>query len=419
MSELCLMASHGYPSALVLHPQHNTSREIKDCQPFLSIRGARPEIVIGSELQNIQPPQSHGSWKSIIGMPDSNQLVEFDPKVRSLNMIDTQDNRGGSLIFSSRFEEEFKRCEKVLESLVSCPSEEKKYALNLPDLRGLQELKTQHCRGPVATSLIFPSCEFDAPEPILDFVGELIRSSKITIHPDGQILLTETGTKIKDLLSVVAEFYLSKNSLSWSRQSILVPKYDRLNGGVGSHIYDSPVKLHATTIAPMKSPDIIKVKPSPKRRRSKKVGHERDLYKKNYVHACESLLSYVFNKQQHGRRAIQSLKSSGREVPQFLTEFSVGIAGAGLVVLFSVMYEIACGSVPFCSSKLLTTGFGLGLVWLSCGVNKLRDTIICISRKAAKVSLKDDEMIRRVDKSLNDIFFRAATLMMVAILKIG
>ncbi|KAG7011207.1 hypothetical protein SDJN02_26110 [Cucurbita argyrosperma subsp. argyrosperma] len=393
MSELCLMASHGYPSALVLHHQHNTSREIKDCQPFLSIRGARPEIVIGSELQNIQPPQSHGSWKSIIGMPDSNQLVEFDPKVRSLNMIDTQDNRGGSLIFSSRFEEEFKR--------------------------GLQELKTQHCRGPVATSLIFPSCEFDAPEPIMDFVGELIRSSKITIHPDGQILLTETGTKIKDLLSVVAEFYLSKNSLSWSRQSILVPKYDRLNGGVGSHIYDSPVKLHATTIAPMKSPDIIKVKPSPKRRRSKKVGHERDLYKKNYVHACESLLSYVFNKQQHGRRAIQSLKNSGREVPQFLTEFSVGIAGAGLVVLFSVMYEIACGSVPFCSSKLLTTGFGLGLVWLSCGVNKLRDTIMCISRKAAKVSLKDDEMIRRVDKSLNDIFFRAATLMMVAILKIG
>ena len=62
----------------------------QDCQPFLSIRGARPEIVIGSELQNIQPPQSHGSWKSIIGMPDSNQLVEFDPKVRSLNMIDTQ-----------------------------------------------------------------------------------------------------------------------------------------------------------------------------------------------------------------------------------------------------------------------------------------------------------------------------------------
>lgn len=131
------------------------------------------------------------------------------------------------MIFSSRFEEEFKRCEKVLESLVSCPSEEEKYALNLPDLRGLQELKTQHCRGPVATSLIFPSCEFDAPEPIMDFVGELIRSSKITIHPDGQILLTETGTKIKDLLSVVAEFYLSKNSLSWSRQSILVPKYDR------------------------------------------------------------------------------------------------------------------------------------------------------------------------------------------------
>lgn len=137
------------------------------------------------------------------------------------------DNQGDSLIFGSSSEEEFKKYEKVSEFLVPCPSEDNKCALNLPDLRGLQELKTQRCRGPLATSHIFPSCEFDAQEPVMDFVGELIRSSKITIHPDGQIFFTETGTKIKDLLSVVAEFYLSKNSLSWSKQSILVPNYAR------------------------------------------------------------------------------------------------------------------------------------------------------------------------------------------------
>lgn len=419
MSELCIMASHGYPSPLVLHHQQNTSREIKDCQPFLSICGARPEITIGSVLRNIQPQQIDEPWKSIIGMPESNQLVEFDPRVRSLKMVDAQDNQGDSLIFGSSSEEEFKKYEKVSEFLVPCPSEDNKCALNLPDLRGLQELKTQRCRGPLATSHIFPSCEFDAQEPVMDFVGELIRSSKITIHPDGQIFFTETGTKIKDLLSVVAEFYLSKNSLSWSKQSILVPNYARLNGAVGSHIYDYSLKLHATTIAPIKSPDIIKVKPSPKRRNSKKVGRVRDLYKKNYFHACESLLSYMFNKQRNGRRTIQSLKNSGREVPLFLTQFSAGIAGTGLVVLFSVMCKVACGRVPVFSSNLLNTGFGLGLVWLSCAVNKLRDTIICISRKAGKVGLKEDEMMRRVDESLNEIFFRAATLMTLAILRIG
>lgn len=137
------------------------------------------------------------------------------------------DNQGDSLIFGSRSDEEFKKYEKFLEFLVSCPSEDNKRALNLPDLMGLQELNTQWCRGPLSTSHIFPSCEFDAHEPIMDFIGELIRSSKITVLPDGQIFSTETGTKIKDLLSVVAEFYLSKNSLSWSKQSILVPNYDR------------------------------------------------------------------------------------------------------------------------------------------------------------------------------------------------
>lgn len=127
----------------------------------------------------------------------------------------------------------------------------------------------------------------------------------------------------------------------------------------------------------------------------------------------------MFNKQRHGRRAIQSLKNSGRELPELLTQFSAGIAGTGLVVLFSVMCKVACGRVPFCPSKLLNTGFGLGLVWLSCAVNKLRDTIMCISKKAGKIGLKEDEMIRRVDKSVNDILFRAATLMTVAILRIG
>ncbi|KAA0057287.1 hypothetical protein IC582_010051 [Cucumis melo] len=419
MFELCLMASHGYPSALVLHHQQHPSREIKDCQPLLSICGARPEIAVGSVLRSIHPEQSDELWKSIIRMPESNQLVEFDPRVRSLRMVDAQDNQGDSLIFGSRSDEEFKKYEKFLEFLVSCPSEDNKRALNLPDLMGLQELNTQWCRGPLSTSHIFPSCEFDAHEPIMDFIGELIRSSKITVLPDGQIFSTETGTKIKDLLSVVAEFYLSKNSLSWSKQSILVPNYDRLNGAVGSHIYDSSLKLHATTISPIKSPDIIKVKPSRKNRNSKKVGRERDLYKKNYFHACESMLSYMFNKQRHGRKAIQSLKNSGRELPQLLTQFSASIAGTGLVVLFSVMSEVAYGRAPMCSSNLLNTGFGLGLLWLSFAVNKLRDTIICISKKANRVGLKEDEMTRRVDKSLNEIFFRAATLMTVAILRIG
>lgn len=62
----------------------------QDCQSLSSICGARREIMIGSGLRNIQPHQSDEQWKSIVGSPESNQLVEFDLKVGSLKIVDAQ-----------------------------------------------------------------------------------------------------------------------------------------------------------------------------------------------------------------------------------------------------------------------------------------------------------------------------------------
>ena len=164
------------------------------------------------------------------------------------------------------------------------------------------------------------------------------------------------------------------------------------------------------------SPEKIKLKPSPKKT-SKKLARERDLYKKNYFHACESLLSLMVNKRRHGRTAILSLKKSGPELPELLTQFSAGIAGTGLAVIFSVICKIACGRVPFCTSKLFSTGLGFGLVWLSWAVNRLRDTVVHIGKNASKLGLKEEEMIKKVEKSVNEIYFRAAMLMAVAVLR--
>lgn len=141
------------------------------------------------------------------------------------------------------------------------------------------------------------------------------------------------------------------------------------------------------------------------------------MYKNNYFHACESLLSLMVNKRYDRKTAILSLKKSGPELPELLTQFSVGIAGTGLAVLFSVLSKLACGRVTFGGSKLLSTGFAFGLVWLSWAVNKLRDTIVYVSKNAGKLSLNEEEMMRRVDKSVNSIYFRAATLMAVAVLR--
>lgn len=127
----------------------------------------------------------------------------------------------------------------------------------------------------------------------------------------------------------------------------------------------------------------------------------------------------MINRRQHGKSAILSLQRSGPEVPELLTQFSASIAGTGLALLFSVLCKVGCGRGPFCASKLLNTGVAIGLVWLSWAVNKLRDTIIHISKNSKKLDLKEEEIMERVEGSVKEIYFRAATLMAVAVLRLA
>ena len=125
----------------------------------------------------------------------------------------------------------------------------------------------------------------------------------------------------------------------------------------------------------------------------------------------------MVDKKQRGKTAILSLKKSGPELPELLTQVSVGIAGTGLAVLLSVICNVACGRVSFCASKLFNTGFGFGLVWLSGAVNKLRETVVSISKNGGKPDLKDEEMIQKLENSIREIYFRAAAVLAVAVLR--
>ncbi|CAN0892634.1 hypothetical protein LINGRAHAP2_LOCUS17666 [Linum grandiflorum] len=252
---------------------------------------------------------------------------------------------------------------------------------------------------------------FDFVNPLVDFLGDMARSSKITIQPDGRVLLTGSGAEIKNLIPIVAEFYLDRSSTSGRKQSALIPQFNWLNT-YGTEL--SPLKVQSTDSSPQKA----KGKPSFKRKTSKRATKERDLYTRNYSHACETLLSLMMNKRHNGKTAILSLKKSAPELRELLTQFSAGIAGTGIAVLFSVACKLACGPVPLCTTKLLSTGLGFGLVWLSWAVNGLRDTIVRASRNAGK-GLKDEEVVTRVNRSLKDVYFRAATLLAVAVLRVA
>lgn len=161
----------------------------------------------------------------------------------------------------------------------------------------------------------------------------------------------------------------------------------------------------------------MKYKTSPKKKSNKKPINEKDLYRNNNLHACESLLSIMVDKKRQGRTAINSLKKSGGELPRLLTQFSAVIAGTGLAVLFSIACKIACGRFAFSASKIFNTGLGLTLVWLSWAVNNLRDTVISISRSSGKLGAREEEMMHNLDKNVKEIYFRAATFMAVAALR--
>lgn len=165
------------------------------------------------------------------------------------------------------------------------------------------------------------------------------------------------------------------------------------------------------------SPRKSKVKSSPNKKTNKKA-RERDLYTKNYFHACECLLSIMIDKK-HSKSAILSLKKFSGELPELLMQFSASIAGTGIAVIFSVICKVAYSRVPFCASKLSSTGIGLGLVWLSWAVNRLRETVVYISRSSGKLDTKEEEMITKLDGSVKDIYFRAATVMAVAVLRLA
>lgn len=161
----------------------------------------------------------------------------------------------------------------------------------------------------------------------------------------------------------------------------------------------------------------MKYKTSPKKKNNTKACKERDLYRSNYFHACESLLSIIVDKNRSGRNAINSLKRSGPKIPNLLTQFSASIAGTGLAVVFSVICNVACGRVPFCETKLLSTGLGLGLVWLSWAVNKLRDTVVSINKNAGKLGVGDEDLMSNLDRNIREIYLRAVTIMVFAVLR--
>lgn len=429
MVKLCLMASQPYLPAVLFHPLS------KECQPLLPSLESRRDATSSGSL-NMRLTQSEDMWKPISRFLDGNQFGKIDPTIGRPVLIDVKGTSPNTILFSVGIAKQSTRHEEISNFLMSGSSEVEKGGVDLSipsDLMDLQPMTIDMSREPYAPdsissfhyaesqpSLIYPSCDFYSQKVLFDYMGDLAHRLEVRVDLDGQVSFTGPGTDMKDILSIIAEFYLSKDSTKWRKQPMLVPHFDRMDfRKARANVHRSSLKLEAVTVLPLKSPGKIKHKPSPKKKSSNKAVRETDLYKNNYFHACESLLSIMVDKKRNEKTAVLELKKSGPELRQLLTQFSASIAGTGIAVLFSVLCKVATGRVPFCSSKLLNTGLGIGLVWLSWAVNRLRDTIVNIIKNSGKLGLKEKEMMKNLDSSVSEIYFRAVTLMAVLVLRLA
>ncbi|KAK1356962.1 DNA-directed RNA polymerase III subunit RPC8-like [Heracleum sosnowskyi] len=380
-----------------------------DYQPlFLSPESTQDLARPGFLALNPQGPhQIERSLNYMRGLLDSNKLVTIDSAIRRRVLIDVQGNRQDSMLFSYGIAKECRNQGEILAFLSSGSSEEEESGLKSSAFR-------------VSSAYwLFPCSNLYFEKLLSNFDDDLDHESEGMVYLDDQTALSSAQTEMKDRLYIISEYYLSKHSTKRRKQSVLVPQFDRLEFSKARSTINASVNLEPLNVVPLKSPQKTRLRPSQKKKYTRKVGKEREQYSKNYSYSCESLLSIIVDKKRHGKTAILELKKSGPELSHLLTQFSASIAGAGLALLFSVVCKVATGRVPFCASKLLNTGLGFGLVWLSWSVNRLRNMIIQISKNSDKRASKEVEMLKNLDSSVKEIFFRAATLTAMMVLRLA
>lgn len=437
MVKLCLMASQCSLPGFVFNPDQGLRRLSSDYQPLFHGPESTEELIRPGFLAiNPQGPhQIDRPLNYMRGLLDSTKLVTIDPAIRRRVLTDVQGNRSDSILFSYRIAKECRNQKEILAFLSS--SEVEEGGLNLSvlnnDLMGLKIIPTEisdQCLYAPDYGFCFqssesqptgfsPSSNFYFEKPLSNLDDDLDHESEGMVYVDDQAALYSARTEMKDRLHVIAKYYLSKHSTKWRKQSVLVPQFDRLEFSEARDTINGSLKLEPLNVVPLKSPQKTRHRSSQKKKYSHKVGKEREQYRKNYSYSCESLLSIIVDKKRHGKTAILELKKSGPELSHLLTQLSASIAGAGLALLFSVVCKVATGRVPFCASKLLNTGLGFGLVWLSWAVNSLRNMIIHISKSSDKRASKEVEMLKNLDSSVKEIFFRAATLTAMMVLRLA
>ncbi|CAN8237845.1 unnamed protein product [Cochlearia groenlandica] len=396
------MTSHGYtiPGIGLLQDLTN-SQIVKKNMTYVLNHGTRQEIIPAISLEPLKPVCSSFS--------KPNHFVELDLDMLKPMLMNVHETR---VLSFSGITEKYARQEKVMEFLLSRTEELEQRGFNMSLISELMEIEAIKS----SSSLLYLNQELE--KPVLDlFKDIMVDHPDLSIQSNGHNILfsSSNSSELNDIFSIASELNLSSNSTKWRQLSPLIPHFQR---------FDNEVLTPVTVLAPLKSPEKTRPRPSPKKHNTKRKAKEkRDLYKRNHLHAYESLLSLMISSDHKHKTKILSLQRSSKDLLELLTQFSISVAGTGLAVLFSVVYNLVSRRVPFCANKFFDTGLGLSLVILSWAVNRLRGVIVGVNKKAKKPcsSLNDDEeeilMMRSVERSIKEVYYRAATVIAVFALR--
>ncbi|CAH2039037.1 unnamed protein product [Thlaspi arvense] len=385
------MASHSYPtlgSSLLQELGINVIIK-KNRACLLNPGGRRQEIIIPENCFSLKLRHSE-PWKPFCSVRKSNHFLEFDSTMMKPSLLDVHGMQTGQ--------------EELIEFLMSRAGELKERGFDMSLLSDLMDLRASR------SSSSFLRLNQEPVKPLLD---RIMHNPEFSISSDAQIRFSSSRAELNDTVSIAAEIHMSKNSARWRKLSRLVPQFQRFDSEV---FIDNPqlnaVDLDAVT---QKSTEKTRVKPSPKKHNPNIRDREKDLHRRNHLHACESLISLMLGSEQHKQTTLLSLKKSRGEVSELLTQFSIGTAGTGIAVFYSVACSVASGRVPFCANKVFDSALSLSLVLLSWAVNRLREAIVDVNRK----SIKHEETTNRVERRIKDVYFGAATVFTMLALRFG
>ncbi|KAH9322750.1 hypothetical protein KI387_017389 [Taxus chinensis] len=460
--------------ALAAPPASLSPHALRRCHPFRSFvallqdQNNKPNI-IGVCKENFKLALSQSAQKPAFVQPKEG-LSRKIPLFKGRVPVDIQESCNDSMLFMFGMAQQRLRCEKIIQFLTSgcnrrldenidisllselmgnqcLPIKSHEwsfysynclglygYGNSAPDESRQDMVKFRDCfqtyQKPCGYSLIYTRCK----EPIPQFLQSDATVTGWVDQETRALLFPITRTREQGSVANIRELHLANDHIKPDQQFSIVPHFENSFLETSSIEYGkkSLENLYGTTkfevqTAPLSgttqkmkssvsSPAKLKPKHRARKKNKKLVKQKRDIFEKSRFQHYEYMLSVLLNRDSATLSVIQLKKSNQKELTVLLNQISVGLAGSGLGITLFAASKMLAVNACFDRRKLMNIMFGIGLLWLSAGVQNLREVVLSITEISDKFKLKERKIVSQMKRELTGVFFKTFTLIAFSML---